>query len=117
MPNYVDGFVIVLPKKNLAEYKKIAKIAGKVWKEHGALQYVETAGDDLAVKFGLPFTKLANVKKNETVVFSWILYKSKSARNKINAKVMKDPRLTCMDKKMPFEMNRMAYGGFTVLVQ
>ena len=115
---YVDGFVLPVPKKNLKAYVRMAELAGKVWKEHGALEYRECAGDDLAVKFGVPFPKCAKVKRGETVVFAWIVYKSRAHRDKVNAKVMKDPRLAAsMDaKKMPFDMKRMVYGGFEVLV-
>ena len=116
--SYVDGFVLVVPKKNLKAYAKMAQQAGEVWKEHGALEYRECVGEDLDQKMGLPFPKLAKVKAGETVVFAWILYKSRAHRDKVNAKVMKDPRLNeaMKGKKMPFDMKRMAYGGFEVLV-
>jgi uncharacterized protein YbaA (DUF1428 family) len=115
---YVDGFVLPVPKKNIKAYEGMAKIAAKVWMEHGALAYHECVGDDLAVQFGMPFTKLAKLKPSETVVFAWIVYKSKAHRDKVNAKVMKDPRLNCMEgKKMPFDVKRMAYGGFKTLVE
>ena len=113
---YVDGFVLTVPKKNLAAYRRMASKAGKIWREHGALEYMEAAGDDLAVKFGLPFPKMAKPKKGETVVFSYIVYKSKADRNKVNAKVMKDPRLHMDEKAMPFDPKRMAYGGFKAIV-
>ena len=115
---YVDGFVIPLPKKNLKAYQKMAELAGKVWKEHGALEYRECVGDDLQTKMGIPFPKCAKTRPGETVVFSWIVYKSRAHRDKVNAKVMKDPRLTeGMDmKKMPFDVKRMVYGGFETLV-
>lgn len=116
---YVDGFVLPVPKKNLKLYRTIAQKAGKIWREHGALQYVEAVGDDLDVKFGLPFTKLAKTKPGETIIFSWIVYKSRAHRDKVNAKVMSDPRLNEMmqkSKAMPFDMKRMAYGGFQFLV-
>jgi uncharacterized protein YbaA (DUF1428 family) len=115
---YVDGFVVVVPKKNLKAYAKMAQQAGEVWKEHGAIEYLECVGEDLKPPMGLPFPKLTKLKAGETVVFAWILYKSKAHRDKVNAKVMKDPRLNEMmkDKKMPFDMKRMAYGGFEVLV-
>ena len=114
--SYVDGFVLVVPKKKLALYKKIARKAGKIWREHGALDYRECVGDDLKVKFGLPFTKLARVKAGETVVFSWIVYKSRAHRDKVNAKVMADKRLKMEGTEMPFDMKRMAYGGFKTVV-
>ncbi len=116
---YVDGFVLPVPKKNVKAYAAMAKIAAKVWRDHGALAYHECVGDDLTVKCGLPFPKLAKIKPSETVVFAWIVYKSKAHRDKVNAKVMQDPRLVaCMEgKKMPFDVNRMAYGGFKTLVE
>lgn len=114
---YVDGFVLAVPKKNLAAYRKLSRAAGKVWREHGALEYRECAGDDLAIKMGLPFPKLAKARPGETVVFSWIVYESRAARDRVNAKVMKDPRITkTMTQKMPFDVKRMAYGGFRVIV-
>ena len=114
---YVDGFVLVLPKKNLAAYKKMAKLGLRVWMEHGALQYVEAAGDDLAVHHGTSFPKMYRTKPSETVVFSWILYKSRAHRDRVNAKAMKDPRLHAMlGKKMPFDMKRMSHGGFASIV-
>lgn len=117
MARYADGFVIVVPKKGLKAYEAISKKAGKVWKEYGALEYLECVGDDVKVKFGTPFPKLTKVKANEVVVFSWILYKSRAHRDKVNAKVMKDPRIAGdMNKEMPFDMKRMSYGGFTVFV-
>jgi len=120
MAKYVDGFVLAVPKKNIKAYEKLARLAGKIWREHGALEYFECVGDDLDVKMGcgLPFGKLTKLKSNETVVFAYIVYKSRAHRDRVNAKVMKDPRLTeSMDmKKMPFDMKRMTYGGFKVLV-
>ena len=113
---YVDGFVLTVPKKNLAAYRRMASIACKVWRDHGALDYIEAVGDDLKVKFGLPFPKLVKPKAGETIVFSYIVYKSKAHRNKVNAKVMKDPRLHMDEKKMPFDPARMAYGGFKAIV-
>jgi uncharacterized protein YbaA (DUF1428 family) len=116
---YVDGFVLPVPKKNLKAYFQMAKKAGKIWREHGALEYRECAGDDLTVKFGVPFPRLAKAKSEETVVFSWIVYKSKTHRDRVNAKVMKDSRMNglCDEKSMPFDMKRMAYGGFKVVVE
>lgn len=115
---YVDGFVLPVPKKNLTAYKKISKMAGKIWKEFGALEYRECAADDMNAPMGIPFPKLVKPKAGEIVVFSWILYKSKADRNKINAKVMKDPRIAnmCDPKKTPFDHNRMAMGGFKTIV-
>ena len=115
---YVDGFVMVLPKKNVAAYRKMARLAGKVWRELGALDYVECVGDDLATKYGRPFPKLAKAGPRDTVVFSWIVYASKPARDRINKKVMADPRLAAMmGKPMPFDPKKMSMGGFKVLVQ
>ena len=115
---YVDGFVLPVPKKNLQAYRKMAQKAGKIWKELGALEYRECVGDDLDVKFGVPFSKSAKVKPGETVFFSWIVYKSRAHRDQVNKKVMKDPRIASMTdgKSMPFDMKRMVYGGFKVLV-
>jgi len=119
MARYVDGFVIPVPKKNVQAYRRMAKVAGKVWRDHGALEYRECVGDDLKVKMGVAFPRLAKLKPGETVVFSWIVYKSRAHRNQVNAKVMKDPRLAkFMDpKKMPFDFKRTAYGGFKILVE
>lgn len=119
MPRYVDGFVIPIATKNLAAYKKLARTAGKVWREHGALQYVECVGEELSTKqIGDPFPKMTNLRKGETIVFSWIVYKSKADRNRITAMVMKDPRLAAMmdPAKMPFDLKRMAMGGFLAMV-
>ena len=115
---YVDGYVLPVPKKNLAAYRRMAEKAGKIWREHGALEYRECVGDDLKVKFGVPFPRLAKPKPGETVVFAWIVFKSRAHRDRVNAKVMKDPRLANMgdEKSMPFDCKRMAYGGFKMLV-
>ena len=114
---YVDGFVLAVPRRKLAAYRRISHAAGKVWREHGALEYRECVGDDLKVKMGVSFPRLAKVKPGEAVVFSWIVYKSRAARDRVNAKVMKDPRVVkTMNQTMPFDMKRMAYGGFKVLV-
>jgi uncharacterized protein YbaA (DUF1428 family) len=116
---YVDGFVLAVPKKNLDAYRRMASKAGKVWREHGALEYRECTGDDLAPQgISATFPKAARAKPGETVVFSWIVYKSRAHRDRVNAKVMKDPRLAKMmdPKAMPFDSRRMVYGGFKVLV-
>jgi uncharacterized protein YbaA (DUF1428 family) len=114
---YVDGFVIPVPKKNLAAYRRMSLKAGKIWKNLGALEYRECVGDDMAGKFGLPFPKLAKTKAGETVVFSYIVYKSKAHRNSVNKKVMKHPViLKMMTQKPIFDHKRMAYGGFKVIV-
>lgn len=115
---YVDGFVIPVPKDRLADYLKIAKKAGRIWKEYGALEYRECTADDTNTQFGIPFPKLAKTKPDETVVFSWIVYKNKAQRDRINAKIMKDPRFEKMMEGMepPFDCKRMAYGGFKIAV-
>ncbi len=114
---YVDGFVLPVPKKKLRAYRKLAQTAGKIWREYGALDYKECAGDDLNVKWGVKFPRIIKLKPGETVVFSWIVYKSRAHRDSVNAKVMKDKRFANMDmNSMPFDMKRMAYGGFKVLV-
>lgn len=119
MAQYVDGFVIPIAKKNVPKYLKMARASAKVWMELGALEYRECVGEELAAK-GMPqFSAAVRFKAGETVLFSWIVYKSKAHRNKVNAKVMKDPRIAamCADGKMPFDFKRMAYGGFTTLVK
>ena len=118
MAQYVDGFVLAVPKRNIPAYRRIAEKAAKVWREHGALEYRECVGEDMNVKFGVPFPRQMKVKKGETVVFAWITYKSRAHRDRVNAKVMKDPRLSeGMDpNNMPFDCKRMVYGGFEVLV-
>jgi uncharacterized protein YbaA (DUF1428 family) len=115
---YVDGFVIPVPKKNIEAYRKMSKAAGKIWRDHGAIEYVEAVGDALDVKFGLSFTKIMKPKPGETLVFSFILYKSRAHRDKVNAKVMKDPRMGKIMENMkpPFDYKRMGYGGFKVIV-
>jgi uncharacterized protein YbaA (DUF1428 family) len=115
---YVDGFVLPVPKKNLKAYMQMSKKAGKVWREHGALEYRECFGDDMKTHCGTPFPKQMQCKPGETVVFSWIVYKSRAHRDRVNAKVMKDPRLNTMmgGKPMPFDVKRMLYGGFEIAV-
>jgi uncharacterized protein YbaA (DUF1428 family) len=117
--SYVDGFVLAVPEKNLKVYRSIALKAGKVWMEHGALQYIEAVGDDLEVKFGVSFLKTVKPKAGETVLFSFIVFKSRAHRDKVNAKVMSDPRMKEMMEKgpMPFDAKRMTYGGFKVIVE
>jgi alkaline phosphatase len=119
MPRYVDGFVIAIQKKKLPAYKKMARKAGKIWMEYGALEYMECIGDDLNIKMCKPFTKLAKTKPGETVVFSYIVYKSRKHRDRVNKKIMADERIQNMmpDKiEMPFNPKNMAYGGFEALV-
>ena len=107
-----------MPTRKLAAYRKISAKAGKVWKDHGALEYRECVGDDLDIEHGRPFPKLVKPKRGESVLFSWIVYKSRADRKRVIAKVMKDKRLAdSMDPKtMPFDVKRMSYGGFKVLV-
>ncbi len=115
---YVDGYVLPLPKKNLQLYRRMAQKAGKVWRDHGALEYRECVGDDVKPKWGVPFPRTVKLKPRETVVFSWIVFKSRAHRDSVNARVMKDPRMAKMMEKgpMPFDTKRMVYGGFKVLV-
>lgn len=119
MAGYVDGFLLPLPKKNVAAYKKLARLACKVWLEHGALEYRECIGEDLSVKGMRSFTNSVDCKRGETVVFAWIRYRSKAHRDRVNAKVMKDERMAKMMEKgaMPFDVTRMFYGGFEVAVE
>lgn len=117
---YIDGYVLPLPIKNIPAYKKIAADAGKIWMKHGALQYMECAGDDLAPEHStLPFMKMAKAKDDETVIFSFVIYKSRAHRDSVNKKVMKEMEKTYKEgdeKNMPFDMKRIAVGGFTSLV-
>ena len=113
---YVDGFLFAVPKRKVAVYRQIARRAGKIWREHGALEYRECVGDDLKSTFGRPFARAAGLKSGETAVFSWILYKSRAHRDRVNAKVMADPRLGNMGDAMPFDIKRMCYGGFKSIV-
>jgi uncharacterized protein YbaA (DUF1428 family) len=117
MSQYVDGFVIPLKKKNLKAYKKMATLGCKMWMEHGALSFYECVGDDLKIPWGLTFPKMCKLKSDETVIFSFIVFKSKSHRNKVNANVMKDPRMNMDGFKMPFDMKRLSMGGFKVLLK
>jgi uncharacterized protein YbaA (DUF1428 family) len=118
--NYVDGYVLVVPKKNIKAYRKMAFMGGKAWKKYGALDYKETVGDDLKTKWGVSFAKIMKVKPSETVVFSFVTFKSKKHRNTVNAKVMKqmmaDQEKSGIKCEMPFDMKKMAYGGFRILV-
>ena len=115
---YVDGFLLPLPKRKVNAYLEVSRKAGKSWKEHGAVEYRECVGDDLNIKNMTGFPKVARTKAGETVVFSWIVYKSRAHRDAVNKRVMKDPRMnTMMDPKdMPFDVKRMAMGGFKVAV-
>ena len=115
---YVDGYILPIPKKNLKAYARLARASAKVWRDHGALDYKETAGEDLQTKFGVPFTRQMKLKPGETVIFAYVTFKSRADRDRVNAKVMKDPRIAemCDPKNMPFNPKRMVYGGFKVLV-
>jgi uncharacterized protein YbaA (DUF1428 family) len=115
---YVDGYVLPLPKKNLKAYRRMAKAAARVWRDHGALEVRECVGEDLKVKWGVTFPRSAKLKAGETVIFSWITFKSRAHRDRVNGKVIKDPRMAKMTegKPMPFDIKRMVYGGFSVLV-
>ncbi len=115
---YVDGFIVPVPKKNLAAYRNLARKAGRIWKEYGALEFKECVADDVKVGKWTSFPRSVKRKPNETVVFSYIVYRSRRDRDRINAKVMKDPRLVKMmaGKDMPFDGKRMIYGGFKVIV-
>ena len=113
---YVDGFIVPVPKKNLAAYRRQARKAGKVWREHGALEFCECVADDVKVGKRTSFPRSVKLKAGETVMFSFIVYKSKADRNRVNAKVMKDKRLADMmdPKALPFDGKRMIYGGFAI---
>ena len=115
---YVDGFIVAVPKKNIAAYRKISTKCGKIWREHGALDYREWVADDVKPGKLTSFPRAVKQKPSETVVFAWITYKSRAQRDKVNAKVMADKRLSAanMPKEMPFDMKRMAYGGFKTIV-
>jgi uncharacterized protein YbaA (DUF1428 family) len=114
---YIDGFVIPVPTKNLAAYRRMAQKAGRIWQEYGALDYRECVGEDLDVKFGTSFTRQLRLKRGESVVFSWIAYRSRAHRDSVNAKVMNDPRLAADMDRMPFDPKRMVYGGFETIVE
>ena len=117
--SYVDGFVLPVPKKNIAAYRRMAKRAGVIWKEYGALQYMECVGDDLNPGMATTFPKVLKTKTGETVFFSWVLYKSKAHRDSVNKRLMKDPRIAKMmaGKKPPFDVKKMLYGGFKPVVE
>lgn len=118
MAKYVDGFVVPVPKANLDAYRRMARLAGKVWREHGALEYVECVADDVKPGKRTSFPQSVKLKPDEVVVFSYIVYKSRAQRDQVNKKVMADPRLAAMmnPKSMPFDGKRMFYGGFKLLV-
>ena len=119
MAHYVDGYVLPVPKRKLAAYTRMAKKAGRIWIEHGALEYRECVGDDFSSKFCPPFTKGIKTKPGETVVFAYVVYKSRAHRDKVNALAMKDPRTSemCDPDDIPFDPKRMLYGGFKTIVK
>jgi len=120
MAKYVDGFVLPVPKKNMQAYRRMAQMGARIWRKYGALEYFECVGDDLNPKWaGIRFPRTVRAKPGETVVFSFIVFKSRAHRDRVNAKVMKDPLMNdpkYKDKPMPFDMKRMVYGGFKVIV-
>jgi uncharacterized protein YbaA (DUF1428 family) len=116
---YVDGYVVPVPKKKLAAYRAMARAAGKIWREHGALYYVESVADDVTPGKRTSFPRSVKLKKDETVVFAFVTYKSRAHRDRVNKKVMNDPRLKdmCDPGNMPFDMKRMFWGGFKAIVE
>ncbi len=117
MAHFVDGYVIPIKKKNIAEYKKMAKLGCKLWMEYGALSYYETAGVELKNTWGLPFTKMCKLKNDETVIFAFVVFKSKKHRDLVNKKVHSDKRMQFdASFKMPFDMKRFSVGGFESIV-
>ena len=119
MSKYIDGFVLSIPKDKLAAYKKVATKAGKIWREHGALEYRECVGDDMEVEYMLAFPKMAKSKPGELVIFAYAVFESRKHRDAVNKKIMADPRIAAMagESKAIFDCKRMAYGGFKTLVQ
>jgi uncharacterized protein YbaA (DUF1428 family) len=109
--------VIPVPRKNLAAYRKMAREGARIWKKYGALEYRECVGEDLKTTMGRSFPRQLKLKPGETVVFSWIVYKSRAHRDRVNARVMKDPLMAAMPEPMPFDVKRMCYGGFQVIVE
>lgn len=117
MARYVDGFLLPVPKKNVEAYRRMAQQAGEIWREYGALEYVECVADDVKPGEVTSFPQSVKLEEDETVVFAWIVYESRARRDEINAKVMADPRISGMDpKSMPFDGKRMMWGGFEALV-
>jgi uncharacterized protein YbaA (DUF1428 family) len=119
MAHYVDGYVVPVPKNKVDDYRKMAEQAGKVWMEHGALQFTECLADDVKPGKVTSFPQAVQLKDDEVVIFSWILYESREQRDKVNEKVMNDPRLKDMmdPKKVPFDGMRMFWGGFKTMVE
>ncbi len=116
MAKYVDGFVLPVPKKKVKAYRALAMKAGKIFKEHGALEYIECIADDVKKGKWTSFPRSVKLKSNETVYFSWVVYKSRRHRDQVLKKVMKDPRLPMNPKEMPFDGKRMIYGGFKSII-
>lgn len=115
--SYVDGFVLAIPRQNLETYKKLARIAGEVWREHGALSYVECTAEDVGQGEVTSFPRAVLAKEDETVVFAWVTYESRAHRDAVLAKVMADPRLKMDPKDAPFDSRRMIYGGFEAFLE
>lgn len=115
---YVDGFLLPIPRRNIERYKTMARLAARVWRQYGAVEYRECVGDDLKIQMGRSFPRASGARAGETVVLAWIVYKSRAHRDRVNKKVMKDPRISKMmsNKRMPFDFKRMSYGGFRIIV-
>ena len=116
---YVDGYVLSVPKRNLKAYRRVATLSGRVWREHGAIQYKECVADDMNTGIGVPFARIVKPRRGETIVFAFVVFKSRAHRDRVNSKVISDPRLADLMRPgaMPFDVSRMAYGGFKVLVE
>jgi uncharacterized protein YbaA (DUF1428 family) len=115
--SYVDGYILPIPKKHLQTYRRMAQMGRDAWMKHGALDYKETAGDDLVPKWGTPFTRMMKLKPGETVIFAYVVFKSRAHRDRVNAKVMKEMNAMGGSKDMPFDAKRMVYGGFKTIVE
>jgi uncharacterized protein YbaA (DUF1428 family) len=116
--SYVDGYVLPVPKKHVNTYRRMALIGRDAWLKHGAVDYKECAGDDLVAKWGMPFTRMLKLKPGETVIFAFIVFKSRAHRDRVNARVMKEMEATGPSMKdMPFDPKRMVYGGFKTIVE
>jgi uncharacterized protein YbaA (DUF1428 family) len=116
--SYVDGYILPIPKRSARAYRRMAELGRKMWTKHGAVDYKECVGDDLAAKWGTPFSRLLKLKPNETAVFAYIVFKSRAHRDRVNAKVMKEMNeMGGPPKDMPFDAKRMVYGGFKTIVE
>jgi uncharacterized protein YbaA (DUF1428 family) len=115
--SYVDGYILPIAKKKVSAYRRLARMGRNAWMKHGALEYRECAGDDLASKWGTPFARALKLKPGETVVFAFVVFKSRTHRDRVNAKVMKEMSGADMAKEMPFDVRRMVYGGFKTIVE